>query len=88
MLQDLYDSEINVKIGWFWDGGIEIHLGNGIYDVYDYETSTGTNHELWQATTHVKNMSEAEEWLKNTAIKLYPNSTFAKKYGDTHTEEE
>ncbi len=27
-LQQIYDSEINVRIGWFWDGGIEIGLGD------------------------------------------------------------
>jgi hypothetical protein len=27
-LQKIYDSEINVRINWFWDGGIEVHLGD------------------------------------------------------------
>jgi hypothetical protein len=27
-LQKIYDSEINVEIGWFWDGGIEVRLGD------------------------------------------------------------
>jgi hypothetical protein len=27
-LQKIYDSEINVKIGWLWDGGLEIGLGD------------------------------------------------------------
>ena len=27
-LQKIYDSEINVRIGWLWDGGIEIRLGD------------------------------------------------------------
>jgi hypothetical protein len=26
-LQRIYDSEINVEIGWFWDGGITARLG-------------------------------------------------------------
>jgi hypothetical protein len=26
-LQKIYDSEINIRIGWFWDCGIEIRLG-------------------------------------------------------------
>lgn len=80
MLQDLYDSEINVKIAWFWDGGIEVHIGNGIYDVYDYETQSGTNNKSWQASTHVADIAEAEQWLKLKAIELYPDSDFAKKY--------
>lgn len=80
MLQDLYNSEINIKIAWFWDGGIEVHMGNGIYDVYDSETETRTNHGSWEAAGHVKTMEEAEEWLKQKAIELYPNSEFAEKY--------
>lgn len=28
VLQDLYDSEINVEISWFWDGGFDVALGN------------------------------------------------------------
>jgi hypothetical protein len=27
-LQKIYDAEINVRIGWFWDSGLEIRLGD------------------------------------------------------------
>ena len=27
-LQKIYDSEINVRISWLWDGGIDIRLGD------------------------------------------------------------
>ncbi len=27
-LQRIYDSEINVRVGWFWDCGIEVRLGD------------------------------------------------------------
>ena len=27
-LQKIYDGEINIRIGWLWDGGIEIRLGD------------------------------------------------------------
>jgi hypothetical protein len=27
-VQKIYDSEINLRISWFWDGGIEIRLGD------------------------------------------------------------
>ena len=26
--QKIYGSEINVEIGWFWDCGIEVRLGD------------------------------------------------------------
>ena len=28
-LQKMYDSEISVDIGWLWDGGIDVSIGNG-----------------------------------------------------------
>jgi hypothetical protein len=28
IMQDLYHSEINVSVSWFWDGGIEVKLGD------------------------------------------------------------
>jgi len=27
-LQKIYDSEINIRIGWLWDGGIQVRLGD------------------------------------------------------------
>jgi hypothetical protein len=27
-LQKMYDSEIHVEIGWLWDGGIDVRIGN------------------------------------------------------------
>jgi hypothetical protein len=27
-LQKIYDSEINIRIGWLWDGGIDVYLGD------------------------------------------------------------
>ena len=29
-LQKIYDSEINVSIGWMWDGGVTLRLGDDI----------------------------------------------------------
>jgi hypothetical protein len=27
-LQRIYESEINVRISWLWDGGIDVRLGD------------------------------------------------------------
>jgi len=27
-LQKIYDSEINIRISWLWDGGIDVMLGD------------------------------------------------------------
>lgn len=71
MLQDLYDSEINAKISWMWDGGIDVQLGGlpGYNDDAKYDDRE-----------NVRTIAEAENWLKEKAIEYYPNSTFAKKY--------
>jgi hypothetical protein len=29
-LQKIYDSEIHVDIGWLWDGGIDVSIGNDV----------------------------------------------------------
>ena len=29
-LQKIYDSEINIRIGWLWDGGIDVRLGDEV----------------------------------------------------------
>ena len=37
-LQKIYASEINVRMGWFWDGGIEIRLGDDVNGYLAEET--------------------------------------------------
>jgi hypothetical protein len=47
-LQKIYDSEINLEIGWFWDGGIEVRLGDKMsgYLAEESLTSTAEIHPL------------------------------------------
>jgi hypothetical protein len=40
-LQKIYDSEINVEIGWFWDGGIDVRLGDRL-NAYLAEENVGS----------------------------------------------
>ena len=37
-LQKIYDSEINIRIGWFWDGGIDVRLGDDMNGYLAEET--------------------------------------------------
>jgi hypothetical protein len=30
VLQQIYDSEINASVSWFWDGGFAVKLGDSI----------------------------------------------------------
>jgi len=64
IIQKLYDSEINVSIASFWDAGFEVRLGDDMNGFKDQ--------------TSVKTFAEAEAWLRDAAIRHYPNSDFAK----------
>ena len=66
VLTDLYDSAINVDISWMWDGGIDVKLGDAM---------TG-----YEAEGTVYSASEIAEWLRENAVRCYPDSEFARKY--------
>jgi hypothetical protein len=36
--QKIYDSEINVRISWLWDGGIQVRLGDEVNGFVAEET--------------------------------------------------
>jgi hypothetical protein len=44
-LQKIYDSEINIRISWLWDGGIEVWLGDEMNGFLAQET-VGTAGEI------------------------------------------
>jgi len=58
-----YDSEINVAIGWFWDGGIQIRLGD--------ETNG------FEAEETLPDVAAVIPWLQLAIAHFYPNSTYA-----------
>jgi hypothetical protein len=62
-LQRIYDSEINVRIGWFWDGGIEVRLGDDLNGYLAAET--------------VASAAEILPWLQEAIAHFYPASTYA-----------
>jgi hypothetical protein len=66
IVQDLYASEINARLEWFYDGGFSVSLGDML---------TG-----WKATNNFRTLAEAVDWLRAEAIKRYPASAFARKY--------
>ena len=68
IMQDLYDSEINVYISTFWDGGYDVRLGDEMNGFI--------------ADTTVNRWGEVELWLKEKAIEHYPTSQFAEVYRD------
>lgn len=70
LIKSLYESEINVTISWFWDGGFEIKIGD---EMNGFKSTFTTN-----------DLSVLEQHLEMKAKELYPESKFAKEYkGDT-----
>jgi hypothetical protein len=63
-LQRIYDSEINIRIriNWFWDGGIEVHLGD---EMNGYE-----------AEETVPAASDIAPWLQEAIAHFYPSSAY------------
>ena len=66
IIQDLYASELNARIEWFYDGGFSVSLGDMLSG--------------WKATNNLRTFAEAVEWLRSQAIKRYPESAFAMKH--------
>ena len=62
--QKIYDSEINVRISWLWDGGIDVWLGDDVTGYLAQET--------------VASISDVVPWLQEASAHFYPNSTYAK----------
>ena len=67
-LQRIYDSEINVEIGWFWDGGIDVRLGDRMNG--------------YLAEENVSSVSEILPWLQEAIAHFYPSSTYATALDD------
>lgn len=62
-LQKIYDSEINLRIGWLWDGGIEVRIGDDANGFIAAET--------------VASATEILPWLQEAIAHFYPASTYA-----------
>ena|SRR5579863_9410905 len=62
-LQKIYASEINVRIGWFWDCGIEVRLGDEMNG--------------YLAEENVRTVDEIVPWLQEAIAHFYPHSTYA-----------
>jgi hypothetical protein len=65
LLSALHDGEINGAVSWFYDGVWRVTLG---------DSHNGTDAEAVAGS-----IGEAVERLRSTAVRLYPDSTFARK---------
>jgi hypothetical protein len=71
-LQKIYDSEINLRISWFWDGGIEIRQGDDLNGYLAEET--------------VRKVAEIVPWLQEAIAHFYPSSSYAHSLSPEVTE--
>jgi hypothetical protein len=63
-LQKIYDSEINVRISWFWDCGFEVRLGD--------ETNGFLAEETFAFIAGIL------PWLQQAIAHFYPDSAYAR----------
>ena len=63
----LHDSEINGSVSWFFDDVWKVTLGDPANGI--------------DAEAVVASADEAAKWLRANAVRLYPDSTFAHRYG-------
>jgi hypothetical protein len=59
-LQRIYDSEINVEIGWLWDGGTDVRLGDQMNGFLVEE--------------NVSSIADIVPWLQEAIAHFYPVS--------------
>jgi hypothetical protein len=65
-LQKIYDNELNIEIGWMWDGGIDIRLGDRMNGFLAEET--------------VKSIAEIVPWLQEAIAHFYSKSTYTASF--------
>lgn len=63
IIPDLYASEINARIEWFWDGGYDVAIGDDMNG--------------WRENGHIIGWVEALLWLEAAACRHFPESEFA-----------
>ena len=66
VLADLYASEINARISWLWDGGIDVALGDQLSG--------------YVAEANVATFAEAAQWLRDRAVEHFPESEFVRRH--------
>jgi len=66
LFEQLYNSEINLQFGWFWDAGFDVKMG----DEMNGFIAEFSDHDLQKCL----------EWIELKAKELYPDSKFTKTY--------
>jgi hypothetical protein len=78
ILQQLHDSEISAGVQTFYDAGMRVWIGdeaNGI------QAETTINRTAAARLKWPEGLTAAS-WLHETALRLYPDSKYAKSHGN------
>lgn len=62
----LYNSEINCGVSSFWDGGFDVWIGDDM------------NGKKAETNFDAGDLSKAADWLHDEAMRLFPESDYAK----------
>lgn len=77
VLLGLYESEINFSISCFWDGGINVRLGD---EMNGFKSEATFYPEQYPERVKLGlSASHMADWLHARAIEHFPNSRYAQK---------
>jgi hypothetical protein len=79
ILRQLHDSEIKAGVQTFFDAGMRIWIGDEVNGVLAETTIDRT--DGFVAPREWQEGDSAVSWLHETALRLYPDSTYAKEHG-------
>jgi hypothetical protein len=80
ILQQLHDSEINAGVQTFYDTGMRVWIGDEVNGIRA-ETLFDRMGSLPTARTWPERVTAAS-WLHETALRLFPDSLYAKSHTD------
>ena len=76
VLQGLHDSEINAGVQTFYDAGMRVWIGDEMNGI---KAKTVINRTPAARLKWPEGLTAAS-WLHETALRLYPDSNYAKKH--------
>jgi hypothetical protein len=79
ILQQLHDSEINAGVQTFYDTGMRVWIGDESNGIYAETTINRTAN--FAAPRKWPEGVTAVSWLHEVALRLYPDSEYAKAHG-------
>ena len=77
ILRQLHDSEINAGVQTFYDAGMRVWIGD---EANSIQAETTINRTAAARLKWLEGLTAAS-WLHETALRLHPDSKYAKQHG-------